>query len=194
MNSNRETDDPLTLLLRQGDPATDGEGLSAGEVARMRSALVTALEARGRPPRLRWRPVLATAAAAAFLLVLLLGRPTAEPPATDDSQEQPALVATAEKPAAILEAAAGPSAAPEAAASARPATHQPAVRRAASSGPTRRSQPRLSRVAMTPAAESEDVAAARTARQIEFETPGGTRVVWVLDPAYQALSTEVEGR
>lgn len=191
MNSNRRDDDPLTRLLRQGDPATPGEELSAAEAARMRRALVTALSARERPPVLRWRLVLASFAAAAFALILVFDRPSTEKPADRDGEKAPVPVVVAEKPA--LPDAAVPRAVEEAAVHPRPVTHPPAVRRVASPRPTRSSPARPVQAAVRPA-ESTEAATRHAVRQIEFETPGGTRVIWVLDPAYQALSTEVEGR
>lgn len=183
MIMNREPEDRLTRLLRRGDPATEGGELSPAEAARMRHALVAVLEARKRPLLLRWRPVLATAAAAAFSLALVLNRWKTE--------DEPAPVAAAQGPTSPAAAVVPRAASEPLSAAPRRTVRSPAARGVKpSSRPTLRPHTRPERAATKPA----DTPAVHAARQIEFETPGGTRVVWVLDPAYQALSTEVEGR
>jgi hypothetical protein len=113
-------------MLRDWDPAKDGQGLDGLERARMRRQVIAAAV---EPARLGF-PVRALAVAAVVVLTVALGWGL-----YDDAVPPP------------------------------PATAGPAAHHAPAAGPT----------------EATD----RKARQIQFSTPGGTRVVWTLDPDFK---------
>ena len=209
MSSNRKPETDLSLLLRRGDPAAEGESLQPADAARMRRSMLAEIEAAGRSPSLPWRAVLAAAGGAALVLALGVAWWRLEDgPHAGQTETHAAVAAAAEDPvvatAAPEPAKASPGAAavpPRPAGPGSPAPPQLARRIPATGAsapmsrpPTRprRARPGASAVQKAPARSPE--AAVQAARQIEFETPGGTRVVWVLDPSYQALSTEVEAR
>lgn len=176
MSSNRKPETDLTLLLRRGDPAAEGEGLPPADAALMRRTMLAEIEAAGRPPRLRWRPVLAAACGAALVFALAIARWNLE-------DEPPA--APSEEPRAPALAGTGIASPPS------PAGPQE-ITPGASAAPPRRARPVPSAARKAPASPPE--AAVRAARQIDFETPGGTRVVWVLDPDFSLHPTEVQTR
>lgn len=176
MNENNER---LRALLRQGDPAGEDPGLTREEAGRMRRAILTAApEPRRRP---LWLPVLAAAAVGALMLAIALGLWRAR---ADLSVHEPtrsaAVVPTSETPVPAPPPSLPVSAAPETAPAAAPSREEtPAARprsrrarRAATSGPVR-----FASLPVPPAPAEEDE---EPARQIQFSTPGGTRVIWVL--------------
>jgi hypothetical protein len=116
----------LREILRDWDPAKDGQRLDGLERARMRRQVIAAVV---EPVRLGF-PMRALAAAAVVVLTVALGWGL-----YDDAVPPP------------------------------PATVGPAAHHAPAGGPTK--------------------ATDRKARQIQFSTPGGTRVVWTLDPDFK---------
>jgi hypothetical protein len=169
---NGETrDERLRRLLREADPAADDPGLTIEEAREMRRTVLTAVP----EPRRRWLavPALAGAAVAALAVALAL--------AMWQGQESPTV-----PPKAPNRIAAVPRTEPVPAAPAEPQT--PAVRAtperppAEAPKPPRRRPPRRKRSGHR-APVSTPMAAAVVAsetHQIQFATPGGTRIIWVL--------------
>jgi hypothetical protein len=158
-----KSNDRLRDLLRRGDPAAGDPGLSPDEVGRMRRAVLAATPEPRR--RLLMVPVLAGLAAAVALLVVAspwsrLGEIGA-PPAPE-----PAAAAAAATPAPT------PGATPVPA----PERVEPPVRLASREAPA---HPRVRR--HRPPEPVATMAHAEP-RQIQFEAPGGTRVIWILNP------------
>lgn len=179
-----EKDELLRALLRQGDPAGDDPGLTREEAGRMRRAILTAApEPRRRPV---WLPVVAiggVAAVTALTLAVPLGLwrartdlPVHETVRRADAVPTPPALTSSPVPAPPPSLAVSDS--PEAAPAARPRSRH--TRRAATSGPVRLASfpappPVPEPAPPSPAEENEE-----PARQIQFSTPGGTRVIWVL--------------
>lgn len=175
-NSHPKPETELTRLLRRGDPAAEHEELSPVQATRMRRALLAELETAERRPPFAWRPVLATATAAALALALVLaGWQGKVKPAPQRNAERPAHSAEAPRPAS----AAAPQA--QVVAAAEPASVAPGTQ-------PPRARSRRGAVKPPPAETL------RSARQIDFQTPGGTRVVWVLDPHFSLDHSEVQSR
>lgn len=197
-----ETVEPWRSALREGDPALGAPDLDPQEIARMRRAVLAA--AQEEPQKQRLFPGLTPAlggtivAAAALLLALgLVWLPNREEPAPERiavhapvpvPQAPPALPPAPAAPPvaerAVPEPEATTAAAPEPAPSpsALPPAPAPAV-----------PEPEMA-LAEAPLAETVEldwsavpaepwVAAGETLpRQVQLTTPGGTRVIWVLDP------------
>lgn len=163
----KDTNDRLRGLLRDGDPAAGDPGLSPEEVQAMRRTVLSAVP---EPRRRGWLvPALATAAALilAAVLVLALGRKTPE-----TSDPGPVMAAPI-IPAPVLEPV-RPVPAPRPEPEPEP---EPPVRLAEETPEPEIAVPALpEQQAALPAVSEEQ-------RQIQFSTPGGTRVIWVLDPA-----------
>lgn len=168
MNTN---DERLRGLLREADPAAGEPGLAPEEVQAMRRAVLTAVP----EPRRRWIPVaaLAGSALAALVLAVTLLGPDAEGPSTPP--RQPERVVAAPEPVPV------------------PAPFEPAVvaeepeKPRETRAPRRKPEPETAPVTIAEATpevtpiepEAEATIAAET-RQIQFSTPGGTRIIWVL--------------
>jgi hypothetical protein len=162
-------DERLREILRQGDPAEGAGGLTPEEVRAMRRTVLTAAP----EPRRRLLPVLALAGgmAAAGLIALALLKPgPVEPP-------PPPRIAAVPVPSA-------PSLAPPPPAPAEPPRTEPALRakgttaRAVHRRHHRRNRPEeaVALASLKPAAPPEEP----ETRQIQFSTPGGTRIIWIL--------------
>jgi hypothetical protein len=162
-------DERLRRRLREGDPATGESGLSPDEIHAMRRTVLAATP----EPRRRLLPALALAGAmaAAVLITLFALRPgPAKPPAP------PRIAAVPARPTSP-----GPRAVP-----------QPLLPRAEpmphGSAEKRRPIPRRRHLRSAPE-EIPTLAALEPAgnppeepgtRQIQFSTPGGTRILWTL--------------
>ncbi|MFN7959645.1 MAG: hypothetical protein U0002_00065 [Thermoanaerobaculia bacterium] len=147
----------LREWLRQGDPFEEAAGLSPAEAERIERRMLAELAREQEKRKRGWLlPALAGAAAASLGLGLALSWP--RPPS------EVSRVARAESPAPQMPATA-PNVSPSALPQEEPEAHR-RPRRAASRAP--RPQP---------GAEPR-----AGLRQFSFETPGGTRVVWVLNP------------
>ncbi|HEX9945318.1 MAG TPA: hypothetical protein VGG03_25185 [Thermoanaerobaculia bacterium] len=167
---NAETrDERLRRLLREADPAADEPRLTLEEVREMRRTVLTAAP----EPRRRWLaiPVLSGAAAAvlaaAVALTMWPGPP--EPPVPPKETPRVAAVprtAPAPVPAAPAELA---TAAAEKAERSRPALELPRSRA------TKR-RPSVHRTPSLPETAPEEP----ETQQVQFSTPGGTRIIWVL--------------
>jgi len=182
----RETAARLRAILREGDPAGDGGSLPPERVREMRRRVLGSLAPR-RPPRLLWAASAASAAMAVLALVVTLALHREVPPPAPGPETSPApIVPTAPTaPPAVLPAPVPPG----------PAVAPPPAASTASEGMARRSRSlargprRVARAAAPATTVHEETPAASTASaasaaplQIQFNTPGGTRVIWVLDP------------
>lgn len=170
MNTN---DERLRGLLRESDPAAGDPGLAPEEAQAMRRAVLTSIP----EPRRRWIPIVALAgsALAALILALTLLSPDAEGPAAPP--RQPARIA--EKPKSAPTPVLIPPPAPE------PVAEEPERPRERRE-PRKKSKPEPTIVDPTPVPvpdlpEAETTIAVETT-QIQFSTPGGTRIIWVLTP------------
>jgi hypothetical protein len=155
-------DERLRQILRQGDPAGEDGGLTPDEARAMRRTVLTAIPERTR----RLLPVLALAGAlatAALIAVLLLLRPAPAP--------APARVAVAPVPPAPQVAQVPIPPAP------RPSQEEeervPAHRRHSGHHPRRPAAPPIHDTLAS-------LETADTQRQVQFSTPGGTRIIWIL--------------
>jgi hypothetical protein len=168
--SERESENRrLRDLLRRGDPAADGREPDPAELARMRAAILAEPEAPRRTPLL---VPLAAAAALAGALVAgwLLSRPapsprTAGPPIAAGGAEH--------APQAPARSVVGAELPPE-----------PTPPRGAAP-PTSASAPPP--VAVAPAANpaaASDPGRKRSARQVQLRGPGGTKILWKLNPEF----------
>lgn len=165
----KDRNDRLRDLLREADPAAGDPGLSPEEVQALRRTVLSAVP---EPRRRSWLvPTLATAAALilAAVLVLALWRNGPEAPEPGPSVASPATPAPVPEPIR-------PAPAPEP--EAVPA--EPPLR-IAEETPEERPEP----APVIPAPPERQAAlpdAPEGQRQIQFSTPGGTRVIWVLNP------------
>ena len=170
MRDDRETapDRELRDLLRRGDPAAGDPGLDPLELGRMRRRI---LDAAARRPSVGLRLAWGTAGAVALLLVVLAGRGFLGPQRPGAGPREPGT-------AGLGSGAPGPG---DDAAAPAEVVELPAVPRD------------LPPQDMTAApAEPEATAVARVAlrderraRQIQFTAPGGTRIIWTLDPDFR---------
>ena len=157
-------DDRLRQILREGDPAAQEPGLTPDEAHAMRRTVLTAVPEPRR--RLGWLPALATGAAALLVLALAVSHGPWNSPAPPPSVR---VAAVATPPPAVAPPVSLAPAAPlqEPVESSRPARrlhvrHRATPVRVVSAPP----QPALA--APEPAV-----------REIQFSTPGGTRIIWV---------------
>lgn len=165
--SARETDRRLSRLLAQVDPAASEAGLATEDARWMKAAMLAELS---RAPRRRagLSPLWVAISAAVVISGLGLAWWFFREP---EAASTPAIVATAAPDTAVvapprLEATSPTEPRP------RPTQERPRAR----------------------APKAAPVVAARTARHLEFQTPGGTRVVWVLDPNFNLENTEATSR
>jgi len=150
-------DERLRQVLRPGDPA-EGDGLTLEEVRAMRRTVLTAIPDRKR----RLLPVLALAGAVAtaVLITVFLLRPAPAPPR--------------------VAAAPMPPVPPVAQAPAEPAPRPLQQSRHHSQHHHRRSAPPVAPAITDTLASLETTDAQTTERQVQFSTPGGTRIIWIL--------------
>ena len=178
-------DDRLRALLRDADPAAGAPPLPPADLAHIRQAASAALAAPARS--LGWRPFAWAATAAVVLLALgfaIAGRQERVAPAPQVAAAAP--VQSSPRPVAGASSAAMP-AVPAAAAATLAAEAAPRATRHPSRPASGRATAPLvgrQRLAASPsAAAAATVATVTTAppRQIQLTTPGGTRIVWVLE-------------
>ncbi len=158
-------DERLRRRLLAGDPGGES-GLAPDEIHAMRRTVLTAAP----EPRRRLLPALALAgAAAAAVLIALLALKPPRP---------------AEAPAPRIAAVAAPSVpslAPPPPAHAEPPRTEPAPRAKGTTAHRRhplrnRPEEAVELASLTPPGTSEEP----VTRQIQFSTPGGTRIIWIL--------------
>jgi hypothetical protein len=162
--------DRLRQALRQGDPAAQEPGLTADEVHTMRRTVLTAIPEPRRP--MAWFPLVATGAAALLALALAVAF-WHRSPVPDSPVQAPVRMAAVPVPI--------PAAVP---------TVRPVA--ATSQGPVKVSRPALRHPARTVRApkalpvspirqdDTPVLTASLPVREIQFSTPGGTRVIWEL--------------
>jgi hypothetical protein len=171
---NRETrDERLRRLLREADPAAIDPGLALDEVREMRRTVLTAAPERRR----RLVPAFALAGAATVALILiavLVFRPHSEQapaPKIADVPHRPA------PPQAVVQPL-PPKEEP------RPREEKKTAARRKRRAPLVRPAPALPEAtAVLAAAEPPEAAGPQ---QIQFATPGGTRIIWMLSPGKTA--------
>jgi hypothetical protein len=149
--------------LREGDPFAGETGLTPDEVREMRRTVLTAIPERRR----RLLPALALAGAAAAALLIALRPEPAAPP-------RPPRVATAQPtpPPSRMPGTPEPAApAPAPKATEKRTSHHRHHRRPMN-------HDTLAALEPVPHQEQEET----TVREIQFSTPGGTRIVWTLTP------------
>jgi hypothetical protein len=157
MNADQYPDpfDRLRQILRQGDPAAQEPGLTQDEVHAMRRAVLTATPEPRR--RVVWFPLLAAGTAALLVLALVIALDHRHPASST--------------PPAAPRVAAPPSPAPP-----LPEAQPPEPMK--SSRPPRRRPVRAPKV--LPIRQDAPMLASLPVREIQFSTPGGTRVIWEL--------------
>lgn len=215
MKTRRErlSDEELRDLLRQGDPAADGSEPTPDEFAAMRRTMLNQVDTS--PTKSAWlswstMTVAATVTVAVIALAILLQvgptgivpepgpEPTVQqPPATDPLAASPRpeepgepsspseTAAEPEQPPAgtpagqVAEAAPTEGAQPGAQPGAQQAAPQPGVAAA---------EPGAQLTATAPPQETPPTD--RQARTVQFTAPGGTRIIWTLDPDFQLPASE----
>ena len=157
----------LREILKRGDPAAGDPGLSMEEVREMRRAVLSAVP---EPRRLGWLvPVLAGAAALvlAALLVLTLWQPESE--VVKGGRPPLPLAGEGRGEGSVVVEKTPPH---------RPSAGRPAQEREPPPSPKKKP------VRRDPDPEPIFIAQVEApSTQIQFSTPGGTRVIWVLHPA-----------
>lgn len=162
-------DERIRQRLREGDPATGEGGLNLEEIHAMRRAVLTAVP----EPRRRLLPALALAgaAAASLLIAFFALRPGPVPPPA------PPRVAAVPPPRTTPPAPA-PRISPP------PRTEPPAREEKKRRPAHRRHLPAAPRETVTLAAlePAGNPPEEPGVRQVQFSTPGGTRIIWMLTP------------
>jgi hypothetical protein len=194
-----QKDQKLRSLLQEGDPAADGLAPDVTELHRWRRQTLNA--ARVEPSSPGWRrplvplATLAGAAVVASLFLFLplgenrmtpLDQPTQEPRIADGGllPQSPALPLAQAQPQANQNSSVPPEPAPPARITPQSTPESGPLE--AGNRPTASSAP--STLTPPPAAPATDVVLA-TARTVHFTAPGGTRVIWTLNPELE-LPTE----
>ena len=159
-----ENSDRLRQALRQGDPAAHEPGLTADEIHTLRRAVLTAAPEARR--QMGWFPLVATGTAALLALALAVAfGPWHRPPVSRSPVQAPVQVAAVPTPAV---APTVPSAtAPVPVKISRPARRRPV---------------RSLKVLPKRQDDAPMLVASLPVREIQFSTPGGTRVIWELSP------------
>jgi hypothetical protein len=160
-------DERLRQILRQGDPAGGDGGLTPDEARAMRRTVLTALPERKRrlPPVFALAGVVATAA----LIAVLLLRP--EPAQAPVPPRIATVPAPQSAPIAQIPAGLAPQPSPQEEASKEEGRR-----------PVHRHRQHHPRPPASPEAH-DTLASLETAqpeRQVQFSTPGGTRIIWIL--------------
>jgi hypothetical protein len=152
--------DRLRHVLRQGDPAAQEPGLTQDEVHTMRRAVLTATPEPRR--QFTWFPLVATGSAAllALALAVYLG-PWHRPPAI--GTPAPVRVAAVPTPMATPSVPQAPELVP-----------------VKISRPMHRRPVRVHKLSPIRQNDAPMLVASLPVREIQFSTPGGTRVIWEL--------------
>ena len=162
------SDEKLREILKRGDPAAEG-GLTPEEVQAMRRVVLSAVP---EPRRRGWLvPVLAGAAALILAAVIALSLWQPEPPQEAVRPPLPRAGEGRGEGAVVVEKKTPPH---------RPSAGLPALQEREPPPAPKKKKP------VRRALEPEPVIVAQVEpeqRQIQFSTPGGTRVIWVLNPA-----------
>ena len=171
--NNATRDERLSRLLREADPAASDPGLTLDEVRNMRRTVLSAIPERRR----RLFPVFATAGAvlvaALILIAVLIPRP--------------------EQPLAPPRIAVVP---PKSVQPPPPLREEPKLAEEKveeKKTPVRRKRWASSPSVVQPAPvepEATAVIASAEPQQIQFSTPGGTRIIWLLSPGDVSIQGE----
>lgn len=200
-NRRHLSDEEIGKLLRLGDPANDGSEPAREEVDAMRRTVLNAVDTRGstRPwPSRSLVTAMATVAVALIALAILLQagpwgevlRPETGPATSAEPAPEAATPSTPTDPVAAAEEI------PEA-----PVTEPSPDRANTAEVPD-------AAVAVLPAAAGERTAlaameeapdvlpptVAREPRTVQFTAPGGTRIIWTLDPDFVLPISEPDDR
>lgn len=154
-------DEKLREILKRGDPAAGDPGMTPEEIREMRRVVLSAIP---EPRRRGWLvPVMAGAAALILAAVIAL---TLWKPEPQKQAVRPPLPRAGEGAPVVAEKKTLPSPAPQ--------------ERESPPSPVREPEPEPE-----PQPEPEPVVLAQAdgPTQIQFSTPGGTRIIWVLQPA-----------
>jgi len=183
----KETRSDLRRLLQAGDPAADGRAPDTDELAAWRHAAL--LEAGRAPAASLLRPVLlpvaAALACAALLAFLILDRAPAEGPAAPVMAQAPP---AAPQAATDADTSASPPAGPDGPDRELTGVADGSVEQLARAEdvPAPALQPAAPAPAPLPAAmtppDPSRPATAAVARTVQFTAPGGTRIIWTLNP------------
>jgi hypothetical protein len=187
MSTNRssERDARLRDLLRQGDPAAGEPGLSTEEIHAMRRAVLTAAPERRRRGLI---PALATGAAVGLAVLLAValwrgGEPQIQPPEEKVAAVTPEPVRPPAPPVVVEPQA--PETPEDTTPPQEPAVKKPVRKRHAAPRvdpppvPGEPEPPVMLASVPEPSLPEPRLEEPRT-REIQFSTPGGTRIIWVL--------------
>ena len=177
------SDEELGELLRLGDPAGDGQNPSREDIAAMRRTVLNAVD-----PRVTARPrlsrslvaTMATVAVALIALVILLQAG----PWGEVLQPEPGPV-TPDESAPVADAGPAP-AEPSGAEAVGPVETAPlaAVDERPEEGPAAAAtEPSPDAIAISEVPST--AVAEREVRTVQFTAPGGTRIIWTLDPDFE---------
>ena len=173
-------DHELGRLLRAGDPAGDGRDPDRNELQSWRRKILNAAGSGHGvlSRRTRLLPLMAAAAAVvlAVMFFLLPERPTPTSEAPQIAMSPPPA------PPATEPEEKAPMGVPEAAS---PVSEQPPLLSATSPSPEADTTPHPSPVATVASTADAAVIPASAARNLQFTAPGGTRVIWTLNPDLQ---------
>ena len=180
MRDDRDTapDRELRDWLRRGDPAAEDPGPDPLELGRMRRRI---LAAAARRPALGLRLAWGTAGAVALLLVVLAGRGVLLP-------ERPGAGPMEPGTEGLGSGAPGPgddASTPVSGLPAAPGTPAPAEVVELPAVPRDLPPPSVMAAPAEPAVARAALREVRRARQIQFTAPGGTRIIWTLDPDFK---------
>ena len=187
MRSNRRnlSDKEMGKLLKLGDPAGDGNDPTTDEIAAMRRTILNAVDSGAvARPWLSRSLVTASATVAVALIaltILLRTGPWGEVLQPETGPATPAETA----PAAPIDSAATVAESPE------------AIAAEPSSEPSPEPNPATASTEEVPQGVEPQVApevASREPRTVQFTAPGGTRIIWTLDPDFQLPVSEPDDR
>lgn len=173
--NNETRDDRLRRLLREADPAANDPGLTLDEARNMRRTVLAAVPERRRS----FFPIFATAGAVLVAALILIA----------------VLIPRSEKPLAPPRIAVVPPKAVQPPPPSPPSREEPRVaeEKTEEKAPVRRKRrvprpPIVQPAPMEP--EATAVIASAEPQQIQFSTPGGTRIIWVLSPGDDSIQGE----
>lgn len=170
--NNETRDERLRRLLREADPAASDSRLTLDEVREMRRTVLAAVPERRR----RFLPVFALAGAATLVLILIAVLVFRTAPGKAPA---PKVAVVPHQPAP-----------PQAAVQPPPSKEEPKPRAEKEKTIVRRKRrtPKIRPASTEP--EPAAVLAATEPRQIQFSTPGGTRIIWLISPGDASLQGE----
>ena len=170
------SEENLREILRRGDPAAGDPGLTPGEVQGMRRAVLAAVSEHRRRGWLL--PALAGASALILAAVIALSLWQSEPPQEAVRPPLPRAGEGRGEGSVVVEKKTPPHRS-----SGLPASQEREPPPSPEKKKPVRRAPEPEPVALALAEPPAIPAAAGEQRQIQFSTPGGTRVIWVLHPA-----------